>query len=81
MEGFPKKRRAQHTLSEAIGPMGRICNGRILCVYVERECEVFIHHTTMKKFTNLFEMKINLDWPMDVIFMYITYISVSKLSL
>ncbi len=23
------------------------------------ECEVFIHHTAMKKFTNLFEMKIN----------------------
>ena len=23
------------------------------------ECEVFIHHTAMKIFTNLFEMKIN----------------------
>ncbi len=24
------------------------------------ECEVFIHHIAMKKFTNLFEMKINI---------------------
>ncbi len=55
--------------------MGHIRNDSILCVYVERltwvqllyqiyfqgsgECEVFIHHTAMKKFTNHFEMKIN----------------------
>ena len=61
------------TLSEANGSMGCICNGWILLAYIKPfiplhsvafhkglwKVSLFIHHTDMKKFTNLFEMQIN----------------------